>query len=165
MTNVILVNKNDEALGLMEKMEAHRKALLHRAFSVMIFNDDGHVLLQQRAAEKYHSPHLWTNACCSHQLPEGDETTWVINRLNHEMGFSCHVELKHKFIYKHKFTNGLTEHELDYVYEGVFNGRPIPNRIEVNSWRWVDLAELKQEIKVVPHNFTFWFKEIINRFY
>lgn len=165
MSSVILVNHNDEPLGLMEKMDAHRKGLLHRAFSVMIFNSYGHVLLQQRASSKYHSPGLWTNACCSHQHPETEEIAWIKSRMKFEMGFGCEITLKYKFIYKAHFENGLTEHELDYIYEGIFNGNPMPNPSEVSSWRWVRLEELKQEINVVPSNYTFWFKEIISRFY
>lgn len=165
MTNVILVNENDEPIGLMEKMEAHQKGFLHRAFSVMVFNPRGQVLLQQRAASKYHSPRLWTNACCSHQQPHVEDSKWIKERMKYEMGFECDIRLKNKFIYKAHFQNGLTEHELDYLYEGIFNGYPIPNPAEVASWRWVNLPELKQEMGVVPENFTFWFKEIISCFY
>lgn len=165
MTRVILVNEDDEQTGVMEKIEAHQKGVLHRAFSVMIINDNRQVLLQKRAAEKYHSPGLWTNACCSHQQPDINTEQLISERLHFEMGIKCPLTYKDKFVYLIKFENGLTEHELDYVYEGNFNGSPIPNKEEVAAWRWVNLHELKKEIKVVPENFTYWFRLIMERYY
>jgi isopentenyl-diphosphate Delta-isomerase len=112
---VILVDENDNQIGLMPKMEAHEKALLHRAFSVFTFNDKGELLLQQRAADKYHSPLLWTNTCCSHQRDGETSLQAGRRRLQEEMGFTCELEEVFSFIYKAPFDNGLTEHELDHV--------------------------------------------------
>lgn len=164
LEEVILVDENDNEIGLMEKMEAHEKALLHRAFSVFVFNKNGELLLQQRALHKYHSGGLWTNTCCSH--PRKGEV--VINsahrRLMEEMGFDCELELKHKFIYKAPFTNGLTEHELDYIFTGEFENTPHPNPDEVASYRWIKLEQLQKEIELHPENFTVWFRIILNQY-
>ncbi|GAB1447759.1 MAG: isopentenyl-diphosphate Delta-isomerase [Bacteroidetes bacterium] len=158
---VILVDEQDNEIGLMEKIEAHEKALLHRAFSVFVFNEKGELMLQQRALNKYHSGGLWTNTCCSHPRKGETVAEAAIRRLQEEMGFVCELELKHKFIYKAPFTNGLTEHELDYIFTGQFEGTPVLNPDEVESYRWISLSNLEKEIELEPEKFTIWFRIIL----
>ncbi len=161
---VILVDEHDNEIGLMEKQEAHVKALLHRAFSVMVFNDKGEMLLQQRALSKYHSGGLWTNTCCSH--PRQGETTEQAahRRLQEEMGFDCELKLHQTFIYKAPFDNGLTEHELDHVFIGTYNQDPQINPEEVNDFHWISLSELDQQLRNQPEKFTVWFKMIMDNY-
>lgn len=162
---VILVDNNDNQLGLMEKIEAHEKAILHRAFSVFILNDNNELLLQKRALSKYHSPGLWTNTCCSH--PRNGES--VINaglrRLKEEMGFETEISSLLSFIYKAKFDNGLTEHEFDHVLVGRYNKNPSINKSEVCDWKWTDLDFLKKDVVINPDLYTVWFKIIFQQFY
>ncbi len=162
---VILVNERDEQIGTMAKMEAHEKALLHRAFSVFIMNERGETMLQQRAADKYHSPLLWTNTCCSHQREGESNLVAGKRRLTEEMGFSVELEELFSFIYKAPFDNGLTEHELDHVMIGSFNGRPKINPDEVADWKWMKLEEIKESIASDPQLYTAWFKIIFEKFY
>ena len=162
---VILVNKNDNQIGLMPKMEAHEKAVLHRAFSVFVFNNKNELLLQQRAAHKYHSPLLWTNTCCSHQRNGESNIAAGKRRLQEEMGFVCDLEEKTHFIYKAPFDNGLTEHELDHVMVGHFNQNPTINKEEVEAYKWMPLEEVKNDIKLQPAIYTEWFKIIFEKFY
>lgn len=162
---VILVDKKDNKIGLMPKMEAHEKALLHRAFSVFIFNNKGDLMLQQRALHKYHSPGLWTNTCCSHQRDGESNIAAGRRRLQEEMGFTVPLVEKTSFIYKAPFDNGLTEHELDHILTGEFEGIPKINPDEVESWKWMPLEEVKSDIAVNPHNYTAWFKIIFDQFY
>ncbi len=157
---VILVNENDEQIGLMPKMEAHEKAVLHRAFSVFIFNKKRELLLQQRAADKYHSPNLWTNTCCSHQRNGETNIEAGKRRLQEEMGFSCDIKEVFSFIYQAPFDNGLTEHELDHVMVGYFNEDPNINRDEVESYHWMTLDSVKKDIELHPKKYTEWFKII-----
>lgn len=161
---VILVDVNDEPIGLMEKIAAHEQALLHRAFSVFIFNDNNELMLQQRAASKYHSPLLWTNTCCSHQRPGETNVQAGKRRLQEEMGFEVELTELFHFIYKAPFDNGLTEHELDHVMIGKYNGVPDVNREEVESWKWIALEDLKQDMSQHPENYTAWFKIIFEEF-
>jgi len=162
---VILVNEKDEKIGLMAKMEAHEKALLHRAFSVFIFNDKNELMLQQRAAHKYHSPLLWTNTCCSHQRDGESNIEAGKRRLQEEMGFVTEIEEKTSFIYKAPFDNGLTEHELDHVMVGHFNDSPLINREEVESYKWMTLEDVKSDMKLQPEIYTEWFKIIFEKYY
>jgi len=162
---VILVDKNDNQIGLMPKMEAHEKALLHRAFSVFTFNDKGELLLQQRAADKYHSPLLWTNTCCSHQRDGETSLKAGKRRLQEEMGFSCELEEVFSFIYKAPFDNGLTEHELDHVMVGNYNEDPVINREEVEAFKWMTLEEVKTDMELQPETYTAWFTIIFNEYY
>ena len=155
---VILVNEADEQIGVMEKMEAHEKGVLHRAFSVFIFNDKGEMLLQQRALNKYHSPDLWTNTCCSHPRPDEKTIDAAKRRLKEEMGIVCELQFKSSFTYKTKFDNGLTEHEFDHVFIGRFNDTPEINPEEVNAWKWKNLREIKAELLSSPQSYTSWFK-------
>ena len=158
MEYVILVDKNDQPIGEMEKMEAHEKGLLHRAFSVFLFNKKGEMLLQQRAFSKYHSGGLWTNACCSH--PRKGELTLEAahRRLEEEMGFDCEIKKAFDFIYKSKLDNNLTEHELDHVFLGEYEGVIIPNPDEVESYKYISIPELAKDVKENAANYTEWFK-------
>lgn len=162
---VILVNERDEPIGLMPKLEAHEKAQLHRAFSIFILNSKNEVMLQQRASQKYHSPLLWTNTCCSHQR-EGETNIQAGNRrLLEEMGFSTELKELFHFIYKAPFDNGLTEHELDHVMIGYFDGEPKINPEEVESWKWMDIDAIKEDMQQHPDSYTVWFKIIFDEFY
>lgn len=162
---VILVNEKDEQIGLMPKMEAHEKAVLHRAFSVFIFNDNNELMLQQRALDKYHSPGLWTNTCCSHQRDGETNIEAGKRRLQEEMGFVTDLEESISFIYKAPFDNGLTEHEYDHVLIGNFNGGPNINLEEVASWKWMPVENVKVDIESSPDKYTEWFKIIFDKFY
>ncbi|MBJ2174518.1 isopentenyl-diphosphate Delta-isomerase [Aureibaculum sp. A20] len=162
---VILVNEKDEQIGTMAKMEAHEKALLHRAFSVFVFNDNDQLLLQQRAATKYHSPLLWTNTCCSHQRVGETNIEAGKRRLFEEMGFVTELKDVLSFIYKAPFDNGLTEHELDHVLVGSFNENPNINVEEVEAFKWMTLEEVKSDMQKQPELYTEWFKIIFDRFY
>ena len=162
---VILVNENDEQIGLMPKLEAHEKALLHRAFSVFIFNDKNELMLQQRASHKYHSPELWTNTCCSHQREGESNIEAGKRRLHEEMGFVTNLKESISFIYKAPFDNGLTEHEFDHVLIGSYNDAPIINVEEVADWKWMPLEQVKVEIELHPEKYTEWFKIIFDKFY
>lgn len=162
---VILVDENDNQIGLMPKMEAHEKAILHRAFSVFIFNDKNELMLQQRAAHKYHSPKLWTNTCCSHQRDGETNLKAGKRRLEEEMGFFTELEEKTSFVYKAPFDNGLTEHEYDHVMIGHYNDEPIINKDEAMDWKWMKLDDVKQDITDNPQLYTAWFKIIFEKFY
>lgn len=162
---VILVNENDEKIGLMPKLEAHEKGVLHRAFSVFILNDQNELMLQQRASHKYHSPSLWTNTCCSHQRDGESNLEAGKRRLQEEMGFSTDLEEVVSFIYKAPFDNGLTEHEYDHVLMGNYNNAPMINVEEVEDWKWMPLEAVKNDIKLQPDLYTAWFKIIFEKFY
>ena len=143
---VILVDENDKQIGLMPKLEAHEKAFLHRAFSVFIFNSKNELMLQQRAFQKYHSPGLWTNTCCSHQQEGETNIEAGKRRLHEEMGFVTDLEETISFIYKAPFDNGLTEHEYDHVMVGYYNDEPEINLNEVADWKWMALEEVKKDM-------------------
>lgn len=162
---VILVNSNDEPIGVMNKLEAHEKAVLHRAFSVFILNDRNEVMLQQRARHKYHSPLLWTNTCCSHQREGETNTEAGKRRLFEEMGFRTELKELFHFIYKAPFDNGLTEHELDHVMIGHYNENPVINAEEVESWKWMKIEDIKNDMLENPDAYTVWFKIIFDEFY
>lgn len=162
---VVLVDEQDNQLGLMPKMEAHENAVLHRAFSVFVFNDQGELMLQQRAADKYHSPLLWTNTCCSHQRDGETSLEAGKRRLQEEMGFVCELEEIFSFVYKAPFDNGLTEHELDHVMVGTYNGEPNINPEEVESHKWMSLEDVKKDIEQNPNEYTAWFKIIFQESY
>jgi isopentenyl-diphosphate Delta-isomerase len=161
---VILVDKYDNETGVTGKMRAHKEGLLHRAFSVFLFNDEGDLLLQQRAYHKYHSGGLWTNTCCSHPRPGEEIHEAAHRRLKEEMGITG-VELldAFNFIYFAELNDELKEHEFDYVLIGKFNGRPNPDKEEVNDWHWISPATLLTDVEVNPKAYTFWFKEVIER--
>lgn len=157
MEEVILVNEQDETTGTMEKMEAHRKGILHRAFSVFIFNNKNEMLLQQRAANKYHSAGLWTNACCSHPKPGETTAAGALRRLKEELGFETPLEKSFDFIYKTFFENGLTEHEFDHVFTGVYNGEINFNKGEVQDICFRSITDIESAMQTHPNKFTAWF--------
>lgn len=165
LEQVILVNSQDREVGVEEKLEAHRQGNLHRAFSVFIVNKRGEWLLQKRAPSKYHSPSLWTNACCSHPRPLEILFEASQRRLQEEMGISCALTPLFSFIYCAPLDGGLTEHELDHVFVGQFEGEPNPNPAEVCAWKWVDFAPLEEDLLAHPDQYTAWFKLIAKRVY
>jgi isopentenyl-diphosphate delta-isomerase len=156
--DIILVDENDEQIGTMEKMEVHQKALLHRAFSIFVFNDKGEILLQKRANKKYHSGGLWTNACCSHPKPGEETLVAAKKRLHEEMGFVIDLKKAFHFIYKVPFDNGLTEYEFDHVFIGTYDGDIIPNAEEVSDYCYKSVEEVKGSIQSHPQKYTEWFK-------
>ena len=162
---VILVNQDDQQIGLMPKLEAHQKAVLHRAFSVFVLNNKKELMLQQRAYHKYHSPGLWTNTCCSHQREGETNIQAGIRRLQEEMGFTTSLKEILSFIYKAPFDNGLTEHEYDHVMIGHYEGNPIINSEEVADWKWMAIEDVKRDILHNPDRYTVWFKIIFDKFY
>jgi isopentenyl-diphosphate delta-isomerase len=162
MEMVILVDQEDKAIGTMEKMEAHQKGELHRAFSVLVFNSAGEMLLQKRAIHKYHSGGLWTNACCSHPFPGENMEEAARRRLQEEMGIDLRPEFSHKFIYKTTLDQNLIEHEYDHVFIGKFNGEPAVNTNEVEDWKYVNIPWLKADMQKRPEAYTYWFKLIID---
>ncbi len=162
MEQLILVDEKDNEIGYMDKLSVHREGLLHRAFSVFIFNSKDELLLQQRADTKYHSAGLWTNSCCSHPV-FGEEIYETINRrMKEEMGLCCSVDFKFSFIYQTNFDNGLTEHELDYVYFGRCDDVPRANLNEVKDWKYMNLEKLKEDIWYHPQNYTSWLQICLN---
>lgn len=161
---VILVNEADEPQGLMEKMEAHRKGLLHRAFSVFIFNKKNELLLQQRAISKYHSGGLWTNTCCSHPREGEDNLAAAHRRLQEEMGFDCEISKLTDFVYRAELDQGLIEHEFDHVFVGRWEGEPEVNPEEVESFRWMNVEAVEADIQTNPDRYTAWFKIIYQEF-
>jgi isopentenyl-diphosphate delta-isomerase len=163
--NVILVNQKDEQIGLMPKLEAHEKAVLHRAFSVFILNSKNEIMLQQRAHHKYHSPLLWTNTCCSHQREGETNIQAGSRRLFEEMGFETGLKELFHFIYKAPFDNGLTEHELDHVMIGYYEDEPKINSEEVENWKWMCIEHVRSDMQLHPEIYTVWFKIIFDEFY
>lgn len=161
---VVLINENDEVKGLMEKMQAHKTGLLHRAFSVFLFNNQGEMLLQKRAAHKYHSPNQWTNAVCSH--PRDGETykDAALRRLKEELGIEVEIDHKFFFIYKADVGDGLWEHELDHVFVGNYQGEFQLNPEEVSEVRYISQENLEKEMTENPANFTEWFKIILKEY-
>ena len=157
MGEVILVNELDEPLGSMDKMEAHRKGVLHRAFSVFIFNKRGEMLLQQRALNKYHSGGLWTNACCSHPGPGETTCSAAVRRLQEEMGFTAPLEEIFTFTYKAAFENGLTEYEFDHVFVSIYEGLIVPDPDEVSDFCYKNLEAIQTSLTSHPDKYTAWF--------
>ncbi len=160
---VILVDHDDRETGVMEKIQAHREALLHRAFSVFVFNSKGELMLQQRALGKYHSPGLWTNTCCSHPRPGEDTEAAAHRRLQEEMGFDCTLTKIFHFTYKAPFDNKLTEHEVDHVFVGFSDTLPVINPEEVESYRFATLDDISVEMAENPELFTVWFQIAFER--
>lgn len=155
---VILVDENDIPSGIMEKMEAHEKGVLHRAFSFFIFNSSGEMLIQQRALTKYHSGGLWTNACCSHPRPDETVQSAAYRRMQEEMGLKCNPEFAFSFIYRAELDQNLIEHELDYVFTGVSDDIPVLNPDEVMDWKYITVTELRDSMQKKPELYTAWFK-------
>jgi isopentenyl-diphosphate delta-isomerase len=163
MEEVILVDSNDNAIGTMEKLEAHHRGVLHRAFSVLLFNDEGKILMQKRSGRKYHSAGLWTNTCCSHPQPGENMENAARRRLQEEMGIDLQPQFAYKFIYKTQLDRDLIEHEYDHDFVGTFNGNPVINHDEVEDWKYVDLDWLRKDMLENPGHYTYWFKLIINQ--
>ena len=160
---VILVDEKDIKTGEAEKLNAHRKALLHRAFSIFVLNSKNEMMLQQRAFSKYHTPGLWTNTCCGHPKPGEQISEAAHRRLKEEMGFDCNLKKIFDFVYKAELDNGLTEHEFDHVFIGYFNSYPKTNPTEVANWKWEKFSDIEDEIKSKPENFTVWFRIAFDR--
>ncbi|HRY99115.1 MAG TPA: isopentenyl-diphosphate Delta-isomerase [Bacteroidales bacterium] len=158
MEEVVLVDRNDAPLGTMEKMEAHLRGELHRAFSVFVFNSKGETMLQRRAAGKYHSPGLWTNTCCSHPRPGESPIEAAMRRMPEEMGFSVPLQPVFTFIYKAEVGQGLTEHEFDHVMIGSFEGEPLLNPEEADEWKWMHPDAIALDMEQHPENYTVWFR-------
>jgi len=155
---LILVDEEDNEIGLMEKLSVHQSGALHRAFSVFIFNSKGELLLQQRADDKYHSAGLWTNTCCSHPVNGEEIKSTIQKRLKEEMGIECETAFQFRFIYKSEVGNGLTEHELDHVYFGKSDELPVPNILEAKDWKYISLDNLQKAIQQNPKDYTTWLK-------
>lgn len=162
-TKVILVDENDIQTGLAGKLEAHEKALLHRAVSVFIINSAGEWILQKRALDKYHSNGLWTNTCCTHPYPGESVFEAARRRLVEEMGIVCNVTWLFTFIYKEKLDNDLTEHELDHVFFGTTDSEPIINTSEVEGWKKISFNDLQNDVKQSPESYTCWFREFYEK--
>ena len=160
MEEVILVDTKDNIMGYMEKQEAHIKGLLHRAFSIFIFNSNQQLLMHQRALDKYHSGGLWTNTCCSHPRKNESIINAAHRRLNEEMGLSCDLDEKFTFIYKSKLDQNLYEHEFDHVLFGYTDEKPNINKNEVLSYKYLSLENIKHDIKVSPNSI----EDIIQKF-
>jgi isopentenyl-diphosphate delta-isomerase len=165
MIEVQLVDSSDQPTGAMEKLEAHKKGLLHRAISVLIFNSKGEMLLQRRALHKYHSPGLWTNTCCSHPYPNEDSKEAAERRLKEEMNIETSLNFVFKFTYNASFSNGLIENELDHVFIGYSDETPHLNTDEAVAFKWIDLIALRESIQNSPELYTVWFKIIINDYF
>lgn len=163
MENVILVDTSDTPVGQMEKMKAHLKGELHRALSILVFNSDGEILLQQRAFSKYHTPGLWSNTACSHPRPDEESLDAAMRRLHEEMGFTTPLKKSFDFIYKAHFENGLIEYEFDHVFFGTFDGDVVINPEEANDYRWVKPADLLEDMRSAPELYTVWFRIIMEK--
>ncbi len=160
---VVLVDENDNETGTMEKLEAHQKALLHRAISVFVFDGEGRVLLQKRHKDKYHSRSQWANAACSH--PRQGEVPFMTarRRLQEEMGFDCTLRFLFRELYRHDVGNGLTEHELVHVFGGIYDGPVRPDPLEAEGYQWLDLTALEEEVKQKPERFAPWLRIYLER--
>ncbi|MBN2422809.1 isopentenyl-diphosphate Delta-isomerase [Candidatus Woesearchaeota archaeon] len=165
MNRVILVDEHDNEIGSEEKLAAHKKAELHRAFSVCVFNSKKELLIQQRSESKYHSPGLWSNTCCSHPQPGEEVIEAAHRRLKQEFGFDCGLKELFTFIYKKDFNNGLFEHELDHVLTGKSDGVPEPNPDEIMEWKWINPEELKKDMIKNPDKYTYWFRFLLDNYF
>lgn len=161
---VVLVDKDNNPIGTQEKLEAHIKGSLHSAFSIFVFNAQGHLLIQQRSKLKYHTPGLWSNTCCSHPRLDESSLNAVKRRIHEEMGFVCNVSSLFSCYYNLELDNHLIEHENNQLYIGEYNGNPNPNPKEVSNWRWVKLDKLSEEMILSPDRFTPWFILMINQY-
>jgi isopentenyl-diphosphate Delta-isomerase len=161
---LILINLNNEIVGSETKMRVHQQGLLHRAFSVFIFNVDGCLLLQKRAHHKYHSQDLWTNSCCGHPRVGESTNRAVHRRLQEEMGFDCPMKQVENFLYRAEVSNGLIEHEYDQIYIGRFDGTPVPSPDEVEDWTWTSIPALLKFMTEQPEEWTIWFRRIVENY-
>jgi isopentenyl-diphosphate Delta-isomerase len=161
MEELILVDEQDNEIGTAEKILAHEKGLLHRAFSIFIFNDNCELMLQKRAISKYHSGGLWTNTCCSHPRPRESLVDATSRRLMEEMGIKCMLSRRFSFIYKAKLDKGLTEYELDHVFFGIFNSEPKLNPKEAENWKFISLSNLLLDVENNPNKYTYWLCDVL----
>ena len=161
--DIILVDKNDNQICTGEKISVHKADKLHRCFSIFIFNTHGKMMMQKRAARKYHSGGLWTNTCCGHPRPGEDTLHAAHTRLQEEMGFDCELKEVLTFTYKKAFANSLTEHEFDHVLIGTFDGEPNPNPKEADGWKWITPNELTKDMQQHPENYTYWFSIVLEK--
>ncbi len=162
MKKVILINKNDKAIGESEIYEAHIKAKLHRAFSILLFNKKGETMLQKRSEYKPIAPYLWSNTCCSHPRLGKNIQKEAEQRLKYEMGITCSLKKKFNFYYKIRY-GYFTEHEVDHIFIGQFNGKPVLNKKEALSWKWVSPKDIRKDIKSNPEKYTHWLKMILDK--
>ncbi len=160
---LIEVNQWDNEIGSIGKMEAHQNGVLHRAFSIFIFNTNNQLLLQKRNGKKYHSPGLWTNTCCSHPRYGEDLQNAIYRRLEEEMGFTCDLKEVFSFVYQVQFKDNLYENEYDHVFIGKYHGEVSPAKDEVEDFKWVQISEVKSDIEHNPQNYTYWFKHILEK--
>lgn len=160
---LILVDSEDRELGIRDKFRVHVEGSLHRAFSVFVFDSKNRLLLQQRADGKYHSAGLWSNTACGHPRPGESTTIAARRRLAEEMGFDCELSRAFSFLYHTVFDNRMVEHEYDHVFVGRFDGEPLPNSDEVQSWRWMELSDLHREVRNQPDHYTYWLHAALNR--
>lgn len=161
---IILVDEKGREIGVGEKLKIHQEGKLHRSFSIFIFNSKDQMLLQKRAKTKYHSPSLWSNACCSHPKPNKELLDEAKRRLKEEMGFACDLKESFSFVYKAKVED-LIEYEFDHVFLGKFDGSPKPDKVEVGDWKWVTFREVKKDVEENPENYTPWFKILLDKVY
>ena len=164
-TFIALVDEQDHILGYEEKLLVHRQGLLHRAFSIFVLNERGEILLQRRAWQKYHSPGLWTNTCCSHGIEGEPLAVTAARRLQEEMGFTCPLDWQFAFQYQTAFPDGLIEHELDHVYLGHYAGDPNPDPAEVAEWRWTSPFTISRDLRNNSNAYTCWFRLAFERLY
>lgn len=163
-SKVILVNQQDEQIGLMEKLRAHESAVLHRAVSVFIFNKKGELLIQKRASDKYHGAGLWTNTCCTHPCDGESNVECAHRRLREEMGFEAQLDERFSFTYKSNVENGLIEHEFDHVFFGVYDGEIKPDPKEVEDYTFVSLGNVSKDADQHPEQYSIWFRIILEKF-
>lgn len=160
---ILIVDKNDDIIDFGYKIPVHEKGLLHRAFSVIIFNDKNEMLLQRRATNKYHSPGLWTNACCGHPFNKKTVCEYAQQRLIEEMGINCKLSFSFKFSYSTKFNNGLTENEIDHVFIGITNKNPVLNLQEADNFKWITKKQLYHDLQKNPSKYTSWFRILMKK--
>lgn len=159
---LILVDQHDHAVGVGNKLQVHQDGILHRAFSIFVFDSHGRLLLQQRAADKYHSGGLWTNTCCGHPRHGENNDAAAHRRLKEEMGFDCDLSKVAVITYQAQVSNNLIEHEYDHIYAGMFERDPVPDPAEASNWIWIETPTLLALIKTQPNIFTVWLKKILN---
>ena len=160
---IILVDKDDIQIGTMGKLEAHEKGLLHRAFSIIVKNNKGEMMLQKRAIGKYHSGGLWTNTCCGHPRDGEELISAVHRRLKEEMGFDCPLNEIFSFIYQADLDKGLKENEFLHVFSGEYNNAPVLNPLEADGWKWITRDELDRDVENNPNSYTYWFKIVLEK--
>ncbi len=163
---VVLVDRKDRKLGLMEKLEAHKNGgRLHRAISVFVFNQKGELMLQKRASSKYHAANLWGNTCCSHPYDKERILNAGHRRLRQEMGFDCKIKEMFAFIYSADVGKGLTENEYDHVLFGIYDKPPKPNPDEVSDWKFTSMEKLSKDIRANPERYVPWLGIVFKRAY